>query len=123
MDEKPNWAVIFDLDGVLVDSTAVVERAWRWWAAEQGIAFGEVGPIAHGRPARDVVREVAPHLNSAREARRVDRWEEEHSARIAALPGALDCAVAAASGPWGVVTSGGRRLATARLLAAALPTP
>jgi sugar-phosphatase len=123
MGEKPNRAVIFDLDGVLVDSTALVERAWRWWAEEQGIAFGEVRAIAHGRPARDVVREVAPHLDSAQEARRLDGWEEEHSAGLAALPGALDCVVAAARGPWGVVTSGNRSLARGRLLAAGLPTP
>jgi len=59
MTEKPNRAVIFDLDGILVDSTAVVERAWRWWAEGHGLAVAEVLAIAHGRPSRDVVLELA----------------------------------------------------------------
>src|SRR5438105_2704117 len=98
MAEKPNRAVIFDLDGVLVDSTGVVERAWRWWADEQGIDAGEVLARAHGRPSRDVVRELAPGLDSEQEARRLDRWEAEHSQGMTALPGAAACVETARRG-------------------------
>src|SRR5919108_1285784 len=79
MPASSDRVVIFDLDGVLVDSTAAVERAWRWWARERGIAVDEVLAIAHGRASRDVVRALAPHLDSDEEARRIDAWEAEHS--------------------------------------------
>ncbi len=25
--------ILFDMDGTLVDSSAVIERAWKWWSA------------------------------------------------------------------------------------------
>lgn len=123
MVEKLNGAVIFDLDGVLVDSTAVVERGWRWWAEEQGLDVGHVLAVAHGRLSRDVVRELAPHLDSEEQARRLDGWEMAHSERMTAVPGAADCLATARRGAWAIVTSGGRELATERLLGAGLPLP
>src|SRR4051794_23267730 len=108
MADTPSRAVIFDLDGVLVDSTAVVERAWRLWAEEQGLDVGRVLAIAHGRLSRDVVRELAPHLDSEEQARRLDGWETEHSEGMAAVPGAAECVATARGGAWAVVTSGGR---------------
>ena len=123
MTEKPNRAVIFDLDGILVDSTAVVERAWRWWAEGHGLAVAEVLAIAHGRPSRDVVLELAPDLDSEAEARRLDGWEAEHSRGMMAMPGAAECLMTARRDAWAVVTSGSRELATARLDAAGLPLP
>ena len=96
MNQKPNRAVIFDLDGILVDSTAVVERAWRWWAEGHGLAVAEVLAIAHGRPSRDVVLELAPDLDSEAEARRLDRWEAEHSRGLMAMHGAAECVMTAA---------------------------
>jgi len=123
MAGKPNRAVIFDLDGVLVDSTGVVERAWRWWAEEQGVPVAQVLAIAHGRPSRDVVRELTPHLDGDEQARRLDGWETEHSEGLIAVPGAAECVATARRGPWAVVTSGGRELASERLLTAGLPLP
>jgi len=120
---KPECALIFDLDGVLVDSTAVVERAWRWWADEQGLAVDDVLAIAHGRLTRDVVRALTPHLDSDEQARRLDAWETEQSGSLTPIPGAAECLMAAGRGAWAIVTSGGRELATARLLAAGLPLP
>ena len=43
-------AVLFDMDGTLVDSTQVVELAWRWWAVRNNVAFGDVLSFSHGRP-------------------------------------------------------------------------
>src|SRR6266700_2449229 len=60
-------AFLFDLDGVLVDSRAVVERVCRTWALRHGLDPEKVMRIAHGRRARDTVKAVAPHLDIARE--------------------------------------------------------
>src|SRR5918999_683475 len=118
---RPIAAVVFDLDGVLVDSTAVVERAWRRWAAEQRVPPEEDLAVAHGRPAREVVHAFAPHLDAAHETERLDAWETAESADLVALPGAHDCVALAQRGCWAVVTSGGRELAAGRLAAVGLP--
>jgi mannitol-1-/sugar-/sorbitol-6-phosphatase len=116
-------AIVFDLDGVLVDSTEVVERAWRRWAGEHGVPADDLLAIAHGRPAREVVQAFAPHLDAEHEARRLDDWETEGSDGLVAIPGAQECVDAARRGRWAIVTSGGRELATGRLRAVGLPIP
>ena len=63
-------AIIFDLDGVLVDSRALIERHRRRWAAEHNIPFEEIEDVYHGRSSADVIREVAPHLDAETAARR-----------------------------------------------------
>src|SRR3954454_11484648 len=96
-------AIVFDLDGVLVDSTAVVERAWRRWAGERGVPADDVLAIAHGRPSREVIAAFAPALDAEAEARRLDGWESGET--LAAMPGAAECVAVAQRGPWAVVTS------------------
>jgi sugar-phosphatase len=116
-------AVLFDLDGVLVDSTEIVERTWRWWALEHGLAVDDVLAVAHGRPGREVIRLVAPHLDIAHETKRVASHEAADSEGIVAIPGARECVALAARGPWAVVTSAGRELALTRLEEVGLPAP
>ncbi|HEX5297448.1 MAG TPA: HAD hydrolase-like protein [Streptosporangiaceae bacterium] len=67
--------MLFDLDGVLVDSLKVVERAWRRWAAEQGLDTDEVLAVIHGRRAAEIVRKFAPHLDPAEQVRRITGFE------------------------------------------------
>jgi len=116
-------AVLFDLDGVLVDSTEVVERAWRRWALEWSLPPDDVLAAAHGRPTRDVVRMFAPDIDVDQEVLRLLSYEASQSSTLVAVPGARDCVDVARRGPWAVVTSGGRDLATGRLIAAGLPVP
>jgi mannitol-1-/sugar-/sorbitol-6-phosphatase len=116
-------AVLFDLDGVLVDSTQLVERSWRHWAQEHAISPDDVLAVAHGRPTRDVVRMFAPHLDVDQEVLRMVRDEVGQSPALAAVPGAPGCVEVARRGRWAVVTSGPRDLATGRLTAAGLPVP
>jgi mannitol-1-/sugar-/sorbitol-6-phosphatase len=65
----------------------------------------------------------APHLDEDQEVLRIIRDEARQSAVLAAVPGARECVEVARRGPWAVVTSGGRDLATGRLTAAGLPVP
>ena len=41
-------AILFDLDGVLADSTRAVDREWREWAARKGVDGDAIMAIAHG---------------------------------------------------------------------------
>jgi sugar-phosphatase len=114
--------LIFDLDGVLVDSTAVVERAWRRWADERGIGWDAMLPRLHGRPGREVVAEFAPHLDALEELVTVDAYELADTDAMSVLPGALDL-IELAGPEWAIVTSGGHALATGRMDAVGIPRP
>jgi mannitol-1-/sugar-/sorbitol-6-phosphatase len=120
----PASAVLFDLDGVLVDSLRVVERSWRRWAAEQHLEAGDVLAQIHGRRAAELVRMFAPHLDPLQEVARITGYEtEDGGGGLTAIPGAPECVDVARQGRWAVVTSGGRDLATLRLTAVGLPVP
>jgi len=116
-------AILFDLDGVLCDSTRQVDREWREWAARKGVDGDAVMAIAHGVRTSEVIRHVAPHLDAAAEAAAIEDHEAHDQTGVVVMPGALDLVKTIPSGRWGVVTSGSRLLATNRLRHCGLPVP
>jgi sugar-phosphatase len=116
-------AVLFDLDGVLIDSTRSVDRQWRAWARKQGIDEEKVMAIAHGVRTIEVIRAVAPHLDAEAEVRRLETREAHDHVDVSVMPGAAELIGAIPRGRWCVVTSGTRLLASARLRFGGLPVP
>jgi len=116
-------AILFDLDGVLIDSTRSVDRQWRAWAREQGIDEEKIIAIAHGVRAIEVIRAVAPHLDAEAELHKLESREADDRVDVAVMPGAIDLVNTIPDGRWGVVTSGTRDLATARLRLGGLRVP
>jgi mannitol-1-/sugar-/sorbitol-6-phosphatase len=116
-------AILFDLDGVLVDSIAAVERAWLRWAERQGVDPALVLETVHEGPARDNVAKLAPGLDAQAEADAIDGAQAEDTEGVVALPGAAELTAALPPGRWAVVTSANTRLALCRLQAAAIPQP
>jgi sugar-phosphatase len=116
-------AVLFDMDGVLVDSTPAVARVWTAWALEHGLVPEEVVRHAHGRPSLATIIELLPRGNHDAENRDVERREIEDIADVVALPGALHLLQSIPESRWTVVTSATRALAEVRLRAAGLPVP
>jgi mannitol-1-/sugar-/sorbitol-6-phosphatase len=116
-------AVLFDMDGVLVDSTPAVARVWTGWALEHGLVPDEVVRQAHGRPSLATIIELLPHGDHDAENREVERREIEDIADVVALPSALNLLQAIPQQRWAVVTSATRALAEVRLRAAGLPVP
>src|SRR3989442_8990110 len=116
-------AILFDLDGVLVDSTRSVSRLWRRWATENSIDPEKVLAIAHGVRTVEVVQRLAPHLDVEAEVQRIERRGSEDTDGVAVKPGATDLIPSIPDGRLCVVTSGTRLLAAARLRLAGLPTP
>ncbi|BAL88436.1 putative haloacid dehalogenase-like hydrolase [Actinoplanes missouriensis 431] len=116
-------AVLFDLDGVLVDSGATVERSWRRWAVRQGLDPAAVLAVCHGRTTAATIAVVAGHLDAAAEARRIESEQAADSAEVRACPGAADLIAEMPAGRWAVVTSGSRALASSRLRQASIPVP
>jgi sugar-phosphatase len=116
-------AIIFDLDGVLVDSNAISERHWERWAAEHGIPYEEVAHNHHGRPTVEIIRDVAPHLDAEAEARKKEEPEAMDTDGLVAFDGAAMLIDALPDGQWAIATSGRYRTATARLAHTGLPQP
>ena len=119
-------ALLFDLDGVLADSTASVEMHWRRWAEGHGMDAEALLRVVHGRRALDTIREVAPQLDAERELATLVAAEGGDTRGVVAAPGAaalLARLVDAGVRDWAVVTSGVRSVALARLAACGLPVP
>jgi sugar-phosphatase len=116
-------AVLFDLDGVLVDSTASVERTWRIWAGRHGLDAARIVEFAHGRRTEETLRSFASHLDADAERRELERIELEDAANVLKVDGASDLLAALPPESWAIVTSGTRAIATARMRHTGLPVP
>ena len=116
-------AVLFDLDGVLVDSTAFVELQWRRWASARGLQPEPFLRVCHGRRALETIRIAAPDLDAEAEVRALAPEDEPDTAPLDPLPGAVRLLDALPPRTWAVATSGPRPTATARLRGAGLPVP
>jgi mannitol-1-/sugar-/sorbitol-6-phosphatase len=116
-------ALLFDLDGVLIDSTPAVERVWTRWAASHGFDAKEIVARAHGRPSLTTIRELLPHADHEAENRIVERNEIEDLDGVIPLPGVLDLLGSTPPHRWTIVTSCTRALAEVRIQHAGLPVP
>ncbi len=114
---------MFDLEGVLADSTCQVDREWREWADRKGVDGDTIMAFAHGVRTIEVIRRVAPHLDAETEAAAIENHEAHDQRGVIVMPGALELVASIPTGRWGVVTSGSRVLASNRLPHCGLPVP
>ena len=116
-------AILFDLDGVLVDSAACVEKSWRDWAARHGLDGDRVMQIAHGRRTTETIPAVAPHLHVDEEVAALAAIESVTTEGVLEVPGARALLESIPPNAWAVVTSGVRSVATLRMRHTGLPLP
>jgi sugar-phosphatase len=119
----PCPAVLFDADGTLIDSTPMVERAARRWAAEYGLDADAYLAVAHGRRTSDSVAEFLPPEKVREATERLDELEAADVDSVIAIPGAPELLAAMDGLPWAVVTSMDPVQLAARSNAAGLPLP
>src|SRR5215212_9152989 len=116
-------AILFDLDGVLADSTPSVTRAWSAWARRVGLDPEKLLPKVHGRRAIETIREARPELDAEAELATLVADETTDNDDTNEIPGAGAFVRALPPEAWAIVTSGLRPVATARLVSAGIPIP
>jgi sugar-phosphatase len=116
-------AVLFDLDGVLVESREATERVWVDWARDNGIEEEALRSAMHGVRSADVVRTLRPDLDAVAESEELERRQAEDVEGLRAIPGAAAALRALKGDRVAVVTSGTRPLALGRLAAVGIEPP
>ena len=116
-------AVLFDLDGVLVDSTKRVTETWERWAHKHQLDPARVIAAAHGRRTIETVKLVAPHLAATDEVATLEASEAANTEGVFEVPGARQLLQSLPPEAWAIVTSGIRAVATLRILYTKLPMP
>ena len=115
--------VLFDLDGVLVESREATERVWRDWAVMKGIDEAELLSVMHGVQSVEVIRALRPELDAVAESEAIEQRQAEDVDGLRAIPGAAEALGAVREDRVAVVTSATRPLAEARLGAVGLRAP
>ncbi len=116
-------AVLFDLDGVLVDSAECVERTWHRWALEHRLDPVQVIGVAHGRRTLETVKLVAPQLDAAEEVAALESGESTTTDGIYEMAGARELLHTLPPNTWAIVTSGTWAIASLRIRHTGLPMP
>jgi len=114
--------LLFDNDGVLVDSMSSVEGSWGVWAKTYSPGFVLTYEY-HGQRASEIVRQLVDEAHFNEALAQINRLELELTNLTTPMPGAKELLSSLPSGTWTVVTSAGRDLGTSRLKAAGLPIP
>lgn len=120
MIELSARAILFDSDGVLVDSLSRVDNVWTAWAESFDLDPAPILTVLHGRPAAETIAEVAPHVDHRLAVDRLEQMEIDAAPGTAPLPGAIRLTTVLTPDVWAVVTSASRRLAEVRLAAAGI---
>lgn len=116
-------AILFDLDGVLIDSSACIYRHWKEWADAHGLNAQEIMGASHGVRTIETIRRFAPQLDAEKEAALYSAHEAADTLGVVAMEGADRLLTALPEGRWAIVTSCSAELAKARLRQANLPIP
>jgi len=116
-------ALLFDLDGVLVDSAECVRRICTEWAILRGLNPDSVLKWSQGRRVQDTVRAVAPHLDVDAEVKVLIDMEANTTEGLHPVPGSHARLASLPPNTWAVVTSGARPVALLRLRHVGLPIP
>lgn len=116
-------AILFDMDGTLVDSNLCVELAWQAWCAQTGADLAEVMRICHGTPSRATISKVAPHLDLEAEIARLEDFVRTVDGGQKAMPGAAEILASLPADRWALVTSAVEETARFRFVHCHLPYP
>ncbi|MCY4233762.1 MAG: HAD-IA family hydrolase [Bacteroidetes bacterium] len=118
-------AILFDLDGVLLDSNHIYEAHWELWANQRGISYSHILEVHHGRPVTETIQIVAPHLNPVEEAEtyRDELLSSNHLKQVCPFDGVSSILYKLPIDRWAIATSAPRSSAIEMLKHSKLPMP
>lgn len=118
-------AILFDLDGVLVDADLIYQRHWQAWAEQHQVSFEKILEVHHGRPAARTMEIVAPHLDAVAESKRFNQCLEDDTDMTGtiAYPGVKAALRVLPTDRWAIATSAPGKIARSRLQYLELPVP
>ncbi|MEZ0314648.1 MAG: HAD-IA family hydrolase [Myxococcota bacterium] len=117
-------AILFDMDGTLINSIAVAERVWGAWARRHGLDVAKFLPTIHGRRVPETIAGAGiPGIDIARESAEITAAELEDVEGIVPIPGAIELLASVPAERQALVTSAPRALALRRLAAAGITPP
>lgn len=116
-------AILFDFDGVIIDSEPVYERHWREWANEHNASYEHIISIHHGIPAVRTISIVAPHVDAAYEADQFQYRCIEDLEGLAAYGGIAHVLNGLPANRWAIATSSYRQMVKNQLSYLTLPQP
>ncbi|WP_213816316.1 HAD-IA family hydrolase [Glaciihabitans sp. dw_435] len=117
-------AILFDMDGTLVDSTPVVESVWARFADRFGLDLAEILSVSHGRQMEDTVLRFGPRgVDVAEVSRDLSEFEFASKAEVLEIAGAAAFIATLPAASIALVTSAPRRLAGLRMNAIGVPMP
>ncbi len=124
----PFLGLLFDLDGTLIDSSVVIDRAWKAFSKKHGLDPDKVLRVIQGKPAFESVKALRPDASSVdivEDTSWLEQMESQDTEGVIQLPGSVEflSTLNDHNIPWAIVTSGTIPVATARIKAAGLPTP
>jgi mannitol-1-/sugar-/sorbitol-6-phosphatase len=115
--------ILFDMDGVLINSIGSVVRCWQRWAAMYDVPDAAHYEVPHGTRAIDIVKLLRPDIDPQEGLRVIEDLEMEDMADLTVLPGVKTLLESLPPERWAIVTSATRRLLLGRLAQAGLPVP
>jgi sugar-phosphatase len=115
--------ILFDMDGVLINSIGSVVRCWQRWAAMYDVPDAAHYEVPHGKRAIDIVKLLRPDIDPQEGLRVIEDMEMQDMADLTVLPGVKALLEGLPPERWAIVTSATRRLLLGRLVAAGLPVP
>jgi len=115
-------AIVFDLDGVLVDTMSFIRAAWAGWASDRGLDPDEVLAAIH-MTGSELIRRFAPDADPAAEIRLISARQSPLEGSLVPFPGASELLARLPDRAWAIVTSARREPALRHLATARLPAP
>lgn len=116
-------AILFDLDGTLVDSHIAIEKSWQQWADKHQIDPAELHGYAQGRTGREIIAHYLPDSDIGAEQKTLEDSENSYIDTVRQIGNAAQLLKSLPTDRWGIVTSGTTPIALPRIQRPGLPMP
>ncbi|MFU0886462.1 HAD-IA family hydrolase [Kluyvera sichuanensis] len=116
-------AVLFDLDGTLVDSGPCIERLWELWAKKNHVDVKYVLSIIHGRTVSETLKLISPYFYNQKCIDEIKFTAMEALSHVSPIPGAVNLFRQLPMNKVAIVTSGIKAVSMRSIIGAGIPVP